>query len=348
MFPIASATSYSANATASSSIRFALSCLTLPPLLGARPLKPFFMTLQQIRYILGIADSTSLNKAAKRLFVSQPSLSSSVHDAENELGFPIFIRMSRGVKPTERGKKFISDARELYAHYERFLKEYTSSEKKTFSVTTLYYAFARKAFVEIVKDFSDAGYDFAFCEKKASLVIADVALGKSEIGILYLSDSNRESILKSLKSNNLDFNHLTECNAFVYLHKNHPLSKKESVSLEELADYRFVTFDTDDVKSFFSEKVIEQYGLNQAITVADRATELNLLKTLDGYTFLSGVPGEETNEDFVLIPLQNLNGGLCHSFELGYITKSGLKMNAISLTYIDKVRSILNIAGFLC
>ena len=306
------------------------------------------MTLQQIKYILGVADSPSLNKAAEKLFVSQPSLSASVHDAEDELGFQIFNRTARGVKVTERGANFIRDARDFYAHYERFLKKFTGSEKKRFSVSALYYAFARKAFVEIVKDFSDEEYDFSFCERKASLVIADVALGKSEIGILYLGDSNRDSISKSLKSNNLEFHHLTECNAFVYLHEKHPLAKKESVSLDELSAYRFVTFDTDDVKSFFPEDVIERYGLDKAITVADRSTELNLLKTLDGYTFLSGVFGEETNEDFVLVPLQNPDDGQSHSFELGYITKSGVRMDNISLTYIDAIRRILNIAGFLC
>ncbi len=306
------------------------------------------MTLQQIKYILGVADSPSLNKASEKLFVSQPSLSASVHDAEDELGFQIFNRTARGVKVTERGVNFIRDARDFYAHYERFLKKFTGAEKKRFSVSALYYAFARKAFVEIVKDFSDEEYDFSFCERKASLVIADVALGKSEIGILYLSDSNRDSISKSLKSNNLDFHHLTECNAFVYLHEKHPLAKKESVSLDELSAYRFVTFDTDDVKSFFPEDVIERYGLDKAITVADRSTELNLLKTLDGYTFLSGVFAEETNEDFVLVPLQNPDDGQSHSFELGYITKNGLKMDEISLSYIEAIRRILNIAGFLC
>ena len=109
-----------------------------------------------------------------------------------------------------------------------------------------------------------------------------------------------------------------------------------------------MTFDTDDVKSFFSDDVIERYGLNQAITVADRATELNLLKTLDGYTFLSGVFAEETNEDFVLVPLKNLDDGLCHSFELGYITKNDVKMNALCQSYIDAIRRILNIEGFVC
>lgn len=292
-----------------------------------------------------------MNKASEKLFISQPSLTSSVHDAEWELGFEIFHRTSRGVKTTERGADFIRDARELYRQYEALINKYSASGKKAFAVSTLYYAFARTAFVEIVKQFSRDSYDFAFREKKASGVIADVALGKSELGILYLSDANRESIQKTLRTNNLEFHHLTECNAFVYLHKNHPLAKKESLSLEELSEYHFVTFDTDDVKSFFSDEVILRFGLDKAITVADRATELNLLQTLNGYTFLSGVFGEDGNEDddnFVLIPLQNHDEKISHSFELGYITKKVTRMDNISLTYIDAVRRILHIAGFSC
>ena len=178
-----------------------------------------------------------------------------------------------------------------------------------------------------------------------------------------MSDSNRDDIAKSLKANKLEFHHLTECNAFVYLHKKHPLAKKESISLKELQEYRFVTFDTDDVKSFFSDQVISQYGLDKAITVADRATELNLIEQLNGYTFLSGIyeensnaenPGDDsavsndTGENFILIPLQNLDENISHCFELGYITKTGQRMNDISLTYIDVIRRILHIAGFTC
>ena len=231
------------------------------------------------------------------------------------------------------------------------MKKHSDREKKSFSVSALYYAFARTAFVEIVRKFSKDSYDFAFREKKASGVIEDVALGKSELGILYLSDSNRQEISKALRSGNLEFHHLTECNAFVYLHKNHPLAKKQSLSLDELMPYRFVTFDTDDVKSFFSGEVIAHYGLDKAITVADRSTELNLLEELNGYTFLSGVFGEDANdtgEDFLLIPLQNLDEKISHSFELGYISKAGAKMENICLIYIDAIRRFLNIAGFTC
>ncbi len=350
------------------------------------------MTLQQIKYILGVAEAGSLNKASERLFISQPSLSSSVHDAENELGFQIFFRNARGVKPTEQGESFIRDARILYTQYEDLLKKHCKTQTdrvKNFSVSTLYYSFARKAFVQIVNEYSKnsesaeggknskgaAGekgrqpgpkYDFSFCEKKASDVIMDVASEKSSIGILYLSEANRDSITRALENAALEFHHLTECNAFVYLHKNHPLSKNESLSLEELKPYHFVTFDTDDVRSFFSEEVIARYGLDKAITVADRSTELSLLEHLKGYTFLSGVfeevPGfelgegadtlnaaaGENSEDFLLIPLKNPDGKISHCFELGYITKRNTRLDNISLKYIDLVRRILNIAGFTC
>jgi DNA-binding transcriptional LysR family regulator len=309
------------------------------------------MTLQQIKYILGVAEAGSFNKASEKLFISQPSLTSSVHDAEYELGFQVFNRSARGVTVTERGQSFIRDAQDLYSKYEELLKKHCGIEKKTFSVSTLYYAFARKAFVEIVKKFSPQGYDFAFCEKKASDVIEDVAGGTSNVGILYLSDSNREEINKRLKTGKLDFHHLTECNAFVYLNKNHPLAKKQSLSLDELDEYRFITFDTDDVKSFFSDQVILHYGLDKAITVADRATELNLITQLNGYTFLSGVFGKDTNaqeEDFILIPLKNPDGEISHNFELGYITKTGSRCDNITLTYIDAIRKLLNIEGFTC
>ena len=132
------------------------------------------MTLQQIRYILGVAENASLNKASEKLFISQPALSASIHDAEGELGFPIFTRNTRGVKLTEKGEDFIKDARSLYRNYEALLEKYCGKVKKTFSVATLYYAFARKAFVEVVKKFSAEGYDFAFREMKAEDIIEDV------------------------------------------------------------------------------------------------------------------------------------------------------------------------------
>ena len=306
------------------------------------------MTIQQIRYVIGVAEAGSFNKASEKLFISQPSLTSSVHDLEYEIGFQIFNRTARGVTLTEKGKDFLDDAKNLFKNFCDFQEKFTRREKKIFSVSTLYYAFARKAFVDVVQRFGPEGYDFAFREMRAEEVINDVAEKKSEIGIIYLSDSSRKQVQKSLEAKNLVFHHLTECNAFVYLHKKHPLAEKESISLDELSDYQFVTYDQSDLKSFFTKDVQRRRELTQAITTVDRATMLNLIKELNGYTFLSGILGEEDDGEYIPIPLRNLNDDICRTFELGYITADNERMNNISLTYIDNIRRILHIAGFSC
>ena len=308
------------------------------------------MTIQQIRYCLGVADCGSFNKASEKLFISQPSLTSSIHELESELGFEIFRRSARGTSVTETGSSFLTDARLLFQSYENLINKYRTPAKKHFSVSALYYEFARYAFIEVVKAYSSDLYDFSFREMRAQNVIEDVSDGKSDIGILYLSDKNREEITKAMTLNNLKFTHLTECGAFVYIHISHPLAKNKWISLEELKPYHFITFDTDDVKSFFSDSIIQEYNLNQPITVADRSTELNLLKKLKGYTFLSGISAETSrlensdSEDFVSIPLKNVNNNTSHSFSLGYIIRKNSKIEKITQEYISAVKKILNIS----
>lgn len=306
------------------------------------------MTLQQIRYVIGVQQAGSFNQASKKLYISQPSLTSAVHELEYELGFPIFNRNPRGITVTKRGNEFLEDAKKLYSQYQILLENYTEKEKKTFSVSTLYYAFARRAFVEIVHKFGNEEFDFSFREMKAEEVINDVAERKSDIGILYLSDANRVELLKKFESKNLEFNHLTECNAFVYLHKNHPLAEQESISLDELAEYQFVTYDKDDLTAFFSPELLKRRELRQAITAVDRSTVLNLLKALNGYTFLTGILGEEAEGDYILLPLRSQEKDDLRTFELGYITLKGARRDNIFLTFIDYVRRILHIAGFSC
>lgn len=305
------------------------------------------MTIQQIRYCLGVADCGSFNKASEKLYISQPSLTSSVHDLERELDFPVFKRSSRGVVVTEKGNEFLCDARALYENYLQLLEKYTSENKRTFSVATLYYEFARKAFIDVVKEFSAEQYTFSFREMRAIDIIEDVSGGKSNLGLLYLNERNRDEISKALSSHDLEFTHLTDCGAFIYIHKSHPLAYNDIITLEDLLPYHFVTFDTDDVKSFFTDEAIEKYKLNQPIKVADRSTELNLLKKLNGYTFLSNVfSSEQKSEDsdgFITVPLKKSDCVQGDVFDLGYITNKKNKLDVPSSHYISRMKKILNL-----
>ena len=197
------------------------------------------MTLQQLKYILAISETGSMNKAAEQLYVSQPSLTSSVQELEKEIGIKIFNRSGRGVTLTNDGSEFIRYARQVVGQFDILSEKYINkgSIKKKFGVSTQHYSFAVKAFVEMVKEFDTSKYEFAVRETKTAEIISDVATLRSEIGIIYLNDFNRKSITKLLSSNGLDFHSLTKCSPYVYLWKGHPLADEKKITFEQLADY---------------------------------------------------------------------------------------------------------------
>ena len=189
------------------------------------------MTIQQLNYVITISEKGSLNKAAEVLYVTQPSLTSAVRELERELGITLFNRGGKGVTLTNDGAEFIQYARQVVNQYDRLLEKYGKGGnlRKKFGISCQHYSFAVKSFVEMVKQFDTDEYEFAIRESKTRDVIEDVAAGKSEVGILYLSDFNRKAIGKFLKSNQLEFHPLINCEPYVYLWKGHPLAKQKSM-----------------------------------------------------------------------------------------------------------------------
>ena len=82
------------------------------------------MTLNQLNYVITIAEQGSINKAAQQLYISQPSLTSAVRELEKELGIVLFHRSGKGVTLTNDGAEFLLYARQLYGQYEEILDKY--------------------------------------------------------------------------------------------------------------------------------------------------------------------------------------------------------------------------------
>ena len=275
------------------------------------------MTIQQLRYVIVICEEGSLNKASEQLYIAQPSLTSAVQELEKELGITIFNRGGRGVTPTNDGLEFIRYAREVLSQYDNLLEKYgkNGNLKKKFGISTQHYSFAVKSFVEMVKHFGTDEYEFAIRETMTrnviddvagGNVIDDVAGGKSEIGILYLNDFNRKPLEKLLKSNSLTFTPLTECNAYVYLWKGHPLAGRASIKFDDLKEYPCLSFEQGDKGSFYyAEEILSTSEYPKTIRATDRATMLNLMIGLNGYTLCSGVISEELNgSDYLAVPFE--------------------------------------------
>ena len=245
------------------------------------------MTLQQLLYALTISEKGSMNKAAEALFISQPSLTLAMKDLEKEIGITIFRRSSRGVELTNEGADFLVHARQIYQQYELLRDKYTGSVdiKRKFAVSTQHYSFVTKAFVETVKKYDTRKFDFAIRETKTADVISDVGKLRSEIGVLFESDFNRKAINKMLRDNDLDFTSLIDCRAYVYLWKNHPLAGEKSISLSMLKDYPCLSFEQGDQSSLYlAEEILGENEYPRTIKATDRATMLNLMVGLNGYT----------------------------------------------------------------
>ena len=304
------------------------------------------MTIQQLIYVITISEAGSLNKAAETLYISQPSLTSSMQELEKELGITIFNRSGRGVSLTNDGLEFMQYARHVVQQYDRLMEKYGNGEavKKKFGVSTQHYSFAVKSFVEMVKQFNMDEYEFAIRETKTRDVIDDVAVGRSEIGILYLSDFNRKAIEKILKSNSLEFHHLIDCDAYVYIWKNHPLAKKKVIRFDDLKDYPCLSFEQGAAGSFyFAEEILSTSEYPRTIKANDRATMLNLMVGLNGYTLCSGIICEELNgSDYLAVPFKPDEKDKASKMEIGYISKKNMLLSKMAKLYIEELDAYLN------
>lgn len=302
------------------------------------------MTLQQLHYAITISEIGSMNKAAENLYISQPSLTSAIKDLEKEIGIQIFHRSGRGVSLTNDGLEFISYARQVYQQYEILQDKYNNNGgiKKKFGVSAQHYSFAVKTFVEMVKKFNTLEYEFAIRETKTRDVIHDVTTLKSEIGILYLNDFNRKAITKILGDNDLEFHHLIDCNAYIYLWKGHPLAQCKSIQMSQLEDFPCISFEQGDYNSFYyAEELLSTNEYSRIIKVCDRATALNLMVGLNAYTLCSGIICEELNgTDYIAVPLEleGENGQM----EVGYINKKNIILSSMADIYINEIKSYLN------
>ena len=299
------------------------------------------MTLQQLRYVIEVAKTGSMNVAAKQLFVSQPSLSMAIRELENDVHISIFERTTKGVVITAEGEEFLGYARQIINQVELLEDKYIEAGqiKKKFGVSAQHYSFAVKAFVEMVKSFDMDKYEFAIREARTYDVIHDVVTGKSEIGILYTNEFNEKVLNKIFKDNQLEFIHLFTCQGYAYLWKNHPLAGKKVIALEELQDYPCLSFEQGDNNSFyFAEEILSTYDFKETIKSNDRATNLNLMVGVNAFTLCSGIICEELNgSDYIAVKLAEEV-----TMDIGYIKRAHMNISEIGELYIEEIKKYVS------
>ena len=298
------------------------------------------MTLQQLTYLVTVADCGNITEAAEKLFISQPSLSAAIHNLEKEMGVTAFTRSNKGVTVTREGEELLSFARMLLEQADNMKEHFGNGERRTpkFSVSCQHYSFAVNAFVDLIKEYDADQYSFIIRETQTGEIIEDVASGKSEIGVLYLSEHNEDVILKLIKNNQLKFEEMFVAEPHVFICKDHPLAKKEMISMEDLQPYPYLVYEQGNNNSFyFSEEIFSTYERKKNIRVRDRATLFNLLIGLNGYTVCSGIIDKKLNgKDIIAVPLADEK-----DMRIGYITHRKGMISRLGNTYLEAIRKYL-------
>ena len=297
------------------------------------------MTLQQMKYIIMIVKCGSITEAAKRLFISQPSLSNAVRDVEAETGIEIFQRSAKGITLTSDGTEFLSYARQIVEQAELMEQRYTGKKpsKKLFSVSTQHYAFAVNAFVNVISSLDTDEYELTIRETRTYDIIEDVKNFHSQIGIIYLNDFNEKVITKLLRESHLIFTPLFTADPHVFISASHPLAGRKKITLDDLENYPCLAFEQGEYNSFyFSEEILSTAPHKKIIHVSDRATLFNLLIGLNGYTICTGVLNNNLNGDNIIsVPLET-----DEKMNVGWIKNEKSDLSHFALNYIEELKRL--------
>jgi len=293
------------------------------------------MTIQQCIYILEIHNTGSFSEAARKLFVAQSSLSTSVKCLEDELGIKIFERSKNGAVLTIEGAEFVRYASEIVSKNDFILNRYKKPQLGSrLSVSTQHYDFIADAFCRLVTENEDTEYSLSLQEKETYDVIHDVEIAYSDIGIIAVEDQNFDIMNRYLQNKEISFSPIFKVSPHVFLRRGHPLSSESFLLYEMLNNYPFLSYEQGAHKdSWFKEEMISGEFASKHIVISDRATLMNVLIKTDAYTVGTGIMPSALNEGKIIsVPLKSNS---CYS--VGYITRDDRKSTPILEKFISAI-----------
>ena len=295
------------------------------------------MNITQLIYFIELAELEHISNVAYTLNISQPALSTTIKELEEEIGIQLFERTNKGIRVTQSGEDFINYAKQAVSQYrvieERFIDK--DKNKWHFSVSMQHYVFAVHAFSNVVKKYNAQKYVYAVRETQTDKVLDDVRDLKSDVGIISYSQNNGKVLKKLLRDYGLKFVPLMTRKTYVYVWKEHPLADMKELSLDDLAQYPCVSFDQNSDNEFYlSEEALGDHDFDKLIRTSDRATSAELMTSLNGYSIGTGnmVDSRALKEGFIAIKLKEED-----PLTIGYITRKGSELSMYGKLYVEEI-----------
>lgn len=245
------------------------------------------MDIHQLRYVVEIARTGSISKAAKNLYMGQPNLSKSLRELENETGLTLFRRTAKGMTPTQSGADFIGHARSIVSQMDNLETMYIPDlqNETVLSVCAPRASYIAHAFSQYAKDLQGQ-IQLQYHETNAENTIGDVGAGAAGLGIVRYKEQDTAHYESLIRRAGLRQQLLWKFDMLLLLHEYHPLAGLTEIPYHLLADYPELVHG-----DFFSPQPLIAQKRSAQISVFDRAAQFELLRAVSGsYMWVSPMP----------------------------------------------------------
>lgn len=225
------------------------------------------MKIEHLYYLEDIAKTHSITQSAQRFFLTQQGMSCAIAKLEEEFSCTFVERSNKGAYLTKQGEKLLYEMYPLIEKYKSLKQEFIIQEEELNKLKQLQGSITIESHVrtlepivnEAISVFKDICPEirYTIIEKENLEVIQDIANNTADIGIIFAPDYIlSDAIFFKGTDNDISFEKIFSDVHVICAHKNHPITKRKNIKLEEITNYDLVLFDTDRriYKDIFSSK----------------------------------------------------------------------------------------------
>lgn len=263
------------------------------------------MTFAQLQYLLEIHRSGSVSQAAKKLFVSQPSISLTLKALEEELGYPIFLRTRKGLIPTSQGAAVIDHATRICESY-RLLTAPQPQINTFVRISSASIPPIQNAFMRLIEENRDRR-DISFSLTQELDCRNNLRSFTLEIGFVLVMSSGYLSQQDAIQKLGLSSRLVATLPGAIRIGKGHRLFHAESISPEDLEDDMFLDSSNSSVSKALLDAGIARIKPNYSIISSQHTVRNELVLRGLAYDITFYMPDQKDDTAFRYIPLEGLS-----------------------------------------
>ncbi|MBR5496639.1 MAG: LysR family transcriptional regulator [Clostridia bacterium] len=298
------------------------------------------MNILHMKYAVEVAKVGSLNKAAETLLIAAPNVSRSIKELEADIGISIFERTTKGMELTPEGEEFINYAKGILNQIdevENFYKK-GSAKKQKFSISVPRACYISEAFSQFSKSLSKEAAEIFYKETNSQRTIRNMLEHDYKLGIIRYAENYDKYFKAMLEEKGFCYEMVTEFTYSLIMSADNPLSQKETITFDDLADYIEIAHADPYVPSMPLSKVVKEElpdNIDRRIFIFERASQFDLLSN-NPETFMWVSPAPES-----LLKRYNLVQKKCVDNKKIYkdvlIYKNGYKLSKLDRRFITEL-----------